>query len=481
MIERFESGRLRAESFEGYYEQVSRLDALGISIPPEARVLELQAPFAKMAVDVITEVLIPSGYIVADEGRDDLIQLLRRTWQSNDMDSQFNLAAAEAIATGSAFWVLSPPDDEHEYATIRAFDSRHAGVRIDHMGRVLEGVAVYRLDDNIRGASYYTPEGVDFYIESRQGWKRDGGDTYDDWGVSIVPMFNRSRLSDRYGRSDLKELKGVIDAASRTLTNLQVGQEVAAFPLRFLIGDGADAMLARQTMAARQAGEFAPQAANRMENYAGSMLAAPTGADVKQLTGASLDTFTNTYRAYALQISAMTGIPPSMMGVSSDNNPTSAEALRVAKDRLIARAENKQRQFSDALEQVGRIVAAMSGEDLEGLETLEVTWRDAAAPSVSAQMSIAMQAQAQGIIGDQTARDFMRLSPEQEERENQRSEEAAEMAEMIASGRAYEDTPEDEEDPAEEGPDQDRDPENAGEQAEEDTLDAKAKAPVRRK
>ena len=171
---------------------------------------------------------------------------------------------------------------------------------------------------------------------------------------------------------------------------------------------------------------------------------------MKQLTGASLDTFTNTYRAYALQISAMTGIPPSMMGVAADNNPTSAEALRVAKDRLIARAENKQRQFSDALERIARIIAVMNGESPEGLETLEVMWADAASPSASAQMSIAMQAEAQGVISPETARDFMHLSPEQMERENRRQNDLDAMAGQILPVDSQEDEEEDPEEDEEE-------------------------------
>lgn len=449
MFAGFEGGAYRPESFESYYEQTQRLDALGISIPPEARVLEMQAPFAKMAIDVLTEVLIPSGFIIADDSRKDLVRDLRVAWQANDMDSQFNLAAAEALAAGSVFWVLSPPDEDHEHPSIRALDSRHAAVRIDHFGNVIEGVAVYRDPDGVKCASYYTPEGVTAYRQAGVRWAASWS-TNDPWGASIVPMFNRARLGDRYGRSDLKELKTVIDAASRTLTNLQMGQEVAAFPLRFLIGDGADRMLAGQQAAAAHSGQFG---GNRMENYAGALLAAPTGADVKQLTGASLDTFTNTYRAYALQISAMTGIPPSMMGVAADNNPTSAEALRVAKDRLIARAENKQRQFSDALERIARIIAVMNGESPEGLETLEVMWADAASPSASAQMSIAMQAESQGVISPETARDFMHLSPEQLERESRRQDDLDSMAGQIlpvSQPEEDEDEQDDEEEEAEE-------------------------------
>ena len=413
MMARFSSGSLRPRQYESYYEQRSRLDALGISLPPKARVLELQAPFAKMAVDVLAEVLIPDGYILGDGERQDDIDLLASTWQANDMDSQFNLAATEALATGSAFWIMSPPDDDHEFATVRAFDNTRSAVRVDYAGEPIEGIAIYRLADGSKGATYYTPDGVTFYGQVGTRWVNRGISRNDPWGMSIVPMFNRARLRDRYGRSDLHELRRIIDAASRTLTNLQVAQEVAALPMRVLIGDGSDQVL--------------EQFPDKMQAYMGRLLAVPDGADIKQVSGASLDTFTNTYRTYALQISAMTGIPPSMMGISSDGNPTSADALRVAKDRLIMRAENKQRQFSDALERVGRLIIAMDGGSLEGLEGLEVAWRDAAAPSASARMANAIQANAQGVLSNETTLEFLGLSPQQMKRELTASSDVRQM------------------------------------------------------
>lgn len=453
MVNGFDYGGMRPQSFESYYEQTRRLDALGISIPPEARVLEIQAPFAKMAVDVLTEVLIPTGFIIGDDEREDVLDLLRSTWQKNDMDSQFNLAASEAIAAGSAFWIVGRIKGE-DHASIRAVDNRHAAVRMDAFGSTLEGVCVYRTDEG-KAATYYTPERTEFYKQLGGRWVSDGHEPAPH-GISIVPMFNKARLGDRYGRSDLQELRKVIDAASRTLTNLQVAQEVSAMPLRFLIGDGAAQMLANQQSRGAKDGQFGRGGA--MQAYAGSLLALPSGGDAKQLSGMSLDTFVSVYRTYALQISAMTGIPPSMMGVASDNNPTSAEALRVAKDRLLARAEWKQRQFSDALEKVARLVVAMDGQSTDGLEALEVIWADAAAPSTSAQMATAMQAQSQDIISSETAREFMRLSPEQLRREAERDEERQEMGGLTVDkymnpeeGRLGEDPDEDSEEGPEEG------------------------------
>lgn len=428
MIRAFESGGLCPRGgYDAYYEGRSRVSALGVSLPPKARLLEVQAPWAKMSTDILTEVLIPAGFITSEETDQECVDWIEEVWQHNDMDSQFNLAASEAISVGAAYWVLSPPDDESEYPYVRVLDAQHARVRQDWQGNTVEGIAVYRLDSETVGATYYTPDGVTFYAKSDQAsqWLVGQG-RLDSWGPSIVPMFNRARLKDKYGRSDIAELAPIIDAASRTLTNLQVAQEVSAWPLRMLIGDASADILDSQP--------------DLMQSYIGNLFAAPAGSDLKQLTGADLTPIQTVYKNYALQVSAMTGIPPSMMGVSADSNPTSAEALRVAKDRLIARAENKQRMFADTLEQVARTICAMSGKDLESPTSLEVQWRDAASPSASGMMSAALQAQSQGVLSDQTTRDFMYLTPQQRAREDARSQEVDAMA-----GAGIADLPEPEE------------------------------------
>lgn len=413
-----------ARTYETYYDAKARLSALGVALPEDVRLLEVQAPWAKMAVDVVTEILIPDGYIVGDEGHDDQIDLIRRTWQANNLDSQFNLAASEAITTGAAFWVMSPPDEESDFVQVRAMDSRHAFVRLDWRGRPVEGVAVYRLEDDTLGATYYTPDGVEYWVRTAsEQWRSHTQITGDPWGISIVPMYNRARIRDRYGRSDLRELRPLIDAGSRTLTTLQLAQESMALPLRAMFGDGA--MDALQSKGQDSQGEFAE---SKIKQTIGGIIGGPQGGQLMQLTGAQLDSFIATYRLHGMQISAMTGIPPTMMGIATDGNPTSAEALRTAKDRLITRAELKQAMFADALEEMGRKIVAMNGQSVEGLEALEVTWRDAAAPSVSAMAAAALQAAAQGVLSADTARDFLHLSPEQHRREAEKSRDLDTMA-----------------------------------------------------
>ena len=69
----------------------------------------------------------------------------------------------------------------------------------------------------------------------------------------------------------------------------------------------------------------------------------------------------------------------------------------------------------------------MNGHPTAGLESLEVTWADAASPSAAAQAQAAIQAFQAGIIGDRTAREFVNLTPEQKRREDARSDDVDTM------------------------------------------------------
>src|SRR5690625_2716286 len=80
-----QAGVGKVAEYEGYYEGTTRLDSLGVSLPPAVRVLEMAAPFPKMAVDVLAEVLNPEGYILS--GDNETPKLLRR-WRSEEHTSE---------------------------------------------------------------------------------------------------------------------------------------------------------------------------------------------------------------------------------------------------------------------------------------------------------------------------------------------------------------------------------------------------------
>ena len=70
----------------------------------------------------------------------------------------------------------------------------------------------------------------------------------------------------------------------------------------------------------------------------------------------------------------------------------------------------------DALEEVARLSLEYMGREVD-VATLEVQWRDPATPSASSKAANMLQAHAQGVIGPETAREALSLTPEQKARE----------------------------------------------------------------
>lgn len=385
--------------FESYYEGEVTLDALGISLPPAARVLEMAAPFPKLAVDVLAEVLTPEGYLLGDDR--DTPALLRRWWQVNDMDTTVRLAITEALVQGSAYFVIG--EGTSDAPRITAHPRRGMSVRRDHMGRVVEAVRQYGPPDE-RHAAHYQSERTDYYRRDGGRWKLVDTIRHGLSAPPVVPMVNMLRLGDVDGRSEIAEVAKLSDAASRSLTNLQVAQELLAMPTRYLFGEGLETLR-----------DQSGNPVDKIAAYFGRFLTGPSDAKAGQIPGADLSQIINSYKLYAQSVSAITGIPPSMLGISTDN-PSSAEAMKVAKERLISRAEVKQQLFGDALEEVARLSLEYMGREVD-VATLEVQWRDPATPSASSKAANMLQAHAQGVIGSETAREALSLTPEQKARE----------------------------------------------------------------
>lgn len=396
---------VRFAKLEEYYDGKVRLDAIGVSLPPKVRVLEMVAPFPRLSIDVLSEVLSPEGFILGDDA--DTPALLRRWWQANNLDTVSRLAIVEALVQGDAYWVVGRGTDK--IPRITAHPRRGVAVSYDHMGGVAEAVMRYTAG-GLRTAVHFEPGLNTYYVQRKDGAEWQPYEEIET-GVSrptIVPMRNLDRLGDLCGRSEIHgTVRQVADAASRTLTQLQLSQELLASPPRYVFGEKVDA------------GMY-----NRLKHYIGGVITiggkGSESTQIGQLSGADLSQFSNSYKLYAQIISSITGVPPSMLGISTDN-PASAEAMRVAKDRLITRAEAKSSMFGDDLEDVARIALEMYDQLPEDHDLLELRWRDPATPSESARTAALLQAQAQGVIGAETAREGLRLTPQQLARENAQS------------------------------------------------------------
>ncbi|MBN6777426.1 phage portal protein [Pseudoclavibacter alba] len=389
-------------AFEAYYEGKRRLQALGVNLPPQVRVLEMVVDWPRIVVEAMSERLHVDGFTVA--GAEQAPDEFLRWWRANRMQSVSSLVHTEALVQGLAYIIVGEElvDGVPQWNAVTRDRVR---CRLDDVtGEPVEAARFFNLDGE-QLAAHYEPHLTTFYGKTRDG----------RWVVSekretpfsrppVVPVVNRSRLRGRGGRSEMVDVMGYTDACSRSLTNLQIGQELLALPQRYMLGG--------------QKGGFRDAAGNELtswEVYIGHLMTGPENAKVGQLPGADLSQIHATVRLYAGFVAGSSGVPLSSLGIGTEANPASADAVIAYSNRHVKKAELKQVAFGDAYEQVMRLGAELVGDPdlVSAAASLETTWRNAATITTMETAQAAVMLVQNRIIPPAIARDMIGLTAEQ--------------------------------------------------------------------
>jgi hypothetical protein len=120
---------------------------------------------------------------------------------------------------------------------------------------------------------------------------------------------------------------------------------------------------------------------------------------VGQFTAYDPSVFTKIIDEHAQLMASYTGYPPELLRADSTANPASADAIRVAENGLIRRAQQCQNQWSGPLEDVMRLVWRFANDGAEvpaEMYRMETDWEDPATPLIAAHDRRDVQAGADG-------------------------------------------------------------------------------------
>jgi Phage portal protein, SPP1 Gp6-like len=194
--------------------------------------------------------------------------------------------------------------------------------------------------------------------------REDGGWTVDRrphvYGVPVDPLRYNPRLGREFGRSRItRTVMSLHSQALAAMIRADVNGEAYSLPRYVLLGATEEAF--RNADGSHkptwQAAWDAVWAVGDDED------ASNPRADVKQFNGQSPEPQNAHLRMLAQMFSGETGISIGELGIIGDSNPTSAEALTVAKDDLIAEAEQTTDNWSpDLSSAVTRALAMLNGE-----------------------------------------------------------------------------------------------------------------------
>lgn len=405
MLNLFEQKQADLKDAKAYYDAERRPDAIGIAVPPEMRALLAHVGYPRLYVDSITERQELEGFRTG--GADEADAELWDWWKANNLDIDATLGHAEALIYGRSYITVAAPDPavdlfvDPAVPIIRVEPPTALFAQIDPRTKdVTQAIrAVYDEDGTeIISSTLYLPDQTIQWVREEGSWKVLNRVNHGMMVVPVIPIANRTKLSDLYGSSEITpELRSVTDAAARILMDMQGTAEIMAIPQRMLFGVKPEDLGVN------------PETGEKLyDAYMARILGfEDPDAKAQQFSAAELRNFVDALDALDRKAAAYTGLPPQYLSTSSDN-PASAEAIKSSESRLVKKCERKNKIFGGAWEQAMRVayMCMKGGEIPPDMYRLETVWRDPSTPTYAAKADAAtkLYANGMGVIPKERAR-----------------------------------------------------------------------------
>ena len=394
LLKIYEHNRGGNERKRKYYEgHISLADVnLGLALPQGMRGLEIGCAWGTKAVDVLASRSMFDGFVdMNGQSVDALDQIVA----DNDLLVGYGKANRDELTYGCTFATLSA--DDRIGARIRFHSPLSAAAKWDgQLGRIAGGFAVISMvpgkDDKIG----WEPSLVNLYTDTAI-WVlyRDGDRWFSEpyaqkmgrplmegliWGATSRKPFGRSRIKE--------PIRRLIDGYVRTIANATIGLEFATSPQKYLMGVDEQ--------------QFNALVNDKFKQYVGSIIASTPNPETGekptfgQLSQGSLAPHADMLRMLSAQFAAATGLTVSDVGVVTDANPTSAEAILAQSQTLISTAEQLNACNAESLKTIALMALAIKSDtNLDGLSDDEKAvmahFKNPAMPSVAATADAAVK------------------------------------------------------------------------------------------
>ena len=375
---------------ECYYEGKQRLKDLQISVPPSLRMLNSVVGWAGTAVDVLEERLDFEGWIGGTTLGLDTI------YRANELDLESSQGHKDALIYGSGFVFVGKGMEGEPDPLITIESPKRATAIYDMRTRRPIAALLARFSEKgiVEGGSLYLPNVTIYFALGRKEWLEIARDEHNLGRVPCAPLINNPRSGDPWGRSEItRAVMSITDSAMRTLVGAEISREFFASPQRYILGASEDAFV-----------DSDGQPTNGWSVIQGRVLGIGYNDDdgvmpqVGQFASNSPAPFFDQLRAYAQMLAAETSIPTSYLGLQTDN-PASADAIRALENRLVKRAERRQKQFGRTWSEVAKLsLLVRDGVIPAEVNDVRPIWRDASTPTVAASTDAAVKLIAAGVL-----------------------------------------------------------------------------------
>ncbi|WP_168704971.1 phage portal protein [Gordonia paraffinivorans] len=379
LLQKVDEPAARFATLDRYYTGTQQLAFLS----PDARKAlgdrfgRLASNLPRLAVTSLAERLRVTGFVGADVWDD---------WLRNDLDQESGIAHREALLLGSSYVIVWADATGRPKVTVES--AKQVAVLTDPgTRRITAAVKRWETPTTTEAAVFLADQVI--RLRAQQTGATTNGfkvvETLDNpLGVPpVVRLKNSDRLLDD-GVSEIDDLRPLVDALNKLLTDMLVTSEYVGRPRRWATGieleEDADG-----------------NAVNPIPEGNRAMISENESAKFGQLEAAGLDGYKNAVDVLLGQIMAVSALPAHYIGQLSDT-PASADALRAAEASLTARAEARQAAFGRAWEDVARlIVGVRDGVDPQQVD-VRVQWADASTRSIAQEADAVTKLYAAGLL-----------------------------------------------------------------------------------
>lgn len=308
-------------------------------------------------------------------------------WKRNDLDQLAPVCHRESLILGDAYAIVWARPDGSPLVSIES--PMQMVSEVDPATRELVRAAKRWEDSRGTHAVVYGPDEIVRWTSPTTGSPTTGFRVVEripnPLGVPPVVRFrNGGRLLDD-GVSEIEDVISLTDAATKLTVDMLTASEYGARPRRWATG--------LELIELDDGTAVSPIAEDdRM------MTSESPETKFGQLPGADLAAYERGIGVVMRQISAVSGLPPHVLGVAGDANPTSADSIRASEAALTAKAEAKQTSLGRSWEAVARLMVAVNdGVDPASVE-VSVRWADPSTRSVAQEADAAVKLVTAGIL-----------------------------------------------------------------------------------
>ncbi|MFJ5785332.1 phage portal protein [Streptomyces hydrogenans] len=392
------AARTRLGLFDAYFNGEQIIRDLGISIPPQLKGLHTVIGWPRIGVEALEQRLDLEAFRWADgSDNSDLTAIA----EANDWFDEASLGHLDALVYGREY-VAGGSSDDQDGPPLVTFESPLDMTLLWDARLRMANAALrecqadrydYGLDPEERLVTLYLPNQTVYAVEVNGVWKVLDRDEHGLGMVPVLRMANRQRTADRVGHSEITpEVMSITDAACRRLMGIEVAAEFFGAPQRYILGASESAFQ-----------DAEGNAKSAWETYIGRVLALERDEDgnvptVGAFTAHDPSGQTKIIDLYARIMATQLGLPPHMLGYTSDN-PASADAIRSSEAMLVKKAERRIRRFGATHRDAMRLALwIQNGEPPEKSRRIETVWRNPATPTLAAQTDAAVKLAQAGII-----------------------------------------------------------------------------------